>query len=130
MFTLDHIAITVRSLKEAVKFYEGLGFRVLKEKHKPELGVAYALLQFEGLTLELLTPLEGEPAEELKEVAERLRRHGLNHISLRVENLEEACRRLRDKNVRILAELKPPSGSKLAFFLDEEGNLFELIEKS
>jgi methylmalonyl-CoA epimerase len=138
MVTLDHVAITVRNLEEAVNFYSKiLGFQVLKVKEKPELGVAYALLQAGQTALEIVSPLEGEPStqEPVQEglegvVAKLCGRAGLNHVSLRVENLEEACEELKSKGVRILAEFKPAGGgSKLAFFADPEGNLIELIEK-
>ncbi len=138
MATLDHVALTVKDLGEAVKFYsEVLGFQVLKVKEKPELGVAYALLQAGQAVLEIISPLKGKPltqkpaGEGLEGVTAKLcRRAGFNHISLRVENLEEACERLKGRGVKILMELKPGGGgSKLAFFTDPEGNLVELVEK-
>lgn len=128
-FTLDHIAVTVRDLRRALEFYSKLlGLQVLKEKTKPELGVSYALLQGGNLTLEVLCP-SGDSSPEFREVALRLRRQGLNHLALQVENLEEASSRFREAGMRLVGELKPSKASKIAFLEDGEGNLFELIEK-
>ncbi|HID18390.1 TPA: VOC family protein [Candidatus Bathyarchaeota archaeon] len=138
MVKIDHVAITVGNLEEAVNFYSKiLGFQILKVKEKPELGVAYALLQAGQIALEIVSPLERKPSrqEPIQEglggvVAKLCGRVGLNHVSLRVENLEEACEELKGKGVNILAEFKPTGGgSKLAFFADPEGNLIELVEK-
>ena len=136
--SLDHVAITVKDLSRTVDFYsEVFGFSVLKRKEKPELGIAYAVLQAGEVTLELMAPLEGPPLRQtpvgygMEGIATKLREEaGLNHLSIRVKDLEKTCEELRSKGVGILAELKPTGGgSKLAFITDPEGSLIELIER-
>ncbi len=126
-------------MDKAIDFYSKIfGFSVKKVKEKIELGVMYAVLQAGYVTLELISPLKGNALDQQQVedglegvVAKLCGKVGLNHISLRVENLDEICEELKNKGIRLLALLKPSGGgSKQAFLTDPEGNLIELIQRS
>ena len=54
---LDHIAIVVHSIAEALPFYEGLGLKTLEIEIVEEQGVKVAKLDIGNTHIELLEPL-------------------------------------------------------------------------
>lgn len=136
---LDHCALTVKDLDRSLEFYSGLlGFPILNRKRKPESNVSYALVQAGQLTLEILSPLEGEPSPRkhlgggMEGVWGRiLETTGLNHISLLTDDIEETWRDLKGKGIQFAVNPHTTgSGSKIAFFTDPDGNLIELIQRA
>ena len=136
--TLEHIGITVKDLDKALKFYsEILGFPVLSRKENQELRVAYAQIQIGQAKLEILSPIEGEPSSPMpiesgmEGVGARIREMtGLNHLTIRVDDMEAIFERLGNEGVRFILEPRlTGTGSKIAFFTDPDGTLIELIQR-
>ena len=137
MVSLEHVAITVENLDKAMDFYSDVfGFSLLKKKQKSELGITYALLQTDNLRIELIEPLtknsDKEEIEENQELVTKLcNRKGLNHLSIRVKNLNEIADKLKKKGAKKIAELGSKDGSsKLIFYTDMDGNMIELIQNT
>jgi lactoylglutathione lyase len=137
MVSLEHVAITVGNLDKAIDFYSSVfGFSLLKKKQKSELGITYALLQTDNLRIELIEPLtkklDEEKIEEHQDLITKLcGRKGLNHLSIRVKNLNEIVDKLEKKGANKVAELGSKDGrSKLIFYADTEGNMIELIQNT
>jgi methylmalonyl-CoA/ethylmalonyl-CoA epimerase len=137
MVSLEHVAITVENLDKAIDFYSGVfGFSLLKMKQKSELGITYALLQTDNLRIELIEPSaknsDKKKIEENQDLVTKLcGRKGLNHLSIRVKNLNEIVDKLKNKGAKKVAELESKDGSsKLIFYADTEGNLIELIQST
>jgi len=135
MISLEHVAITVENLDKAIDFYSDVfGFSLLKMKKKSELGITYALLQTDNLRIELIEPLtknsDKKKIEENQDLVTKLcDRKGLNHLSIRVKDLNEITDRLKKKGAKKVAELGSKDGSsKLIFYADTEGNMIELIQ--
>jgi lactoylglutathione lyase len=137
MVSLEHVAITVENLETAIDFYCNVfGFSLLKKKQKSELGITYALLQTDNFRIELIEPLtknlDEEKIEEHQDLITKLcGRKGLNHLSIRVKNLNEIVDKLEKKGANKVAELGSKDGrSKLIFYADTEGNMIELIQNT
>ena len=138
MASVEHVAMTVADLDKAIEFYSKIfGFSLLKVKEKSELGITYALLQAGKIKLELITPLNESSSgpKRIEEGFESLSSNlceniGLNHLSIRVEDLDKICAELKDRGVEIISRIEPKEvGSRLALFKDNEGNIIELIQK-
>ena len=138
MASVEHVAMTVADLDKAIEFYSKIfGFSLLKVKEKSELGITYALLQAGKIKLELITPLKESSSgpKRIEEGFESLSSNlceniGLNHLSIRVEDLDKICAELKDRGVEIISRIEPKeAGSRMAFFKDNEGNFIELIQK-
>ena len=136
--TLEHIGITVKNLDKALKFYsEILGFPILSRKENQELKVAYAQIQIGQSKLEILSPIEGEPSSPtppekgMEGVGVKIREMtGLNHLTIRVDDMEAIFERLESKGIRFILEPRlTGTGSKIAFFTDPDGALIELIQR-
>ncbi|WP_455277610.1 VOC family protein [[Eubacterium] cellulosolvens] len=137
MVSLEHVAITVENLDKAIDFYSDVfGFSLLKKKEKSELGITYALLQNDNLRIELIEPLTinsvKENIEENQDLVTKLcDGKGLNHLSIKVKNLNEIVDKLEKKGAKKIAELGSKDGSsKLIFYADIEGNMIELIQST
>jgi len=138
MVSLEHVAITVENLDKAIDFYSDVfGFSILKMKKKSELGITYALLQTDNLRIELIEPLTKKISDKKKIeknqdlVTKLCDRKGLNHLSIRVKNLNEITDKLKKKGAKKVAELGSKDGSsKLIFYADTEGNMIELIQST
>ncbi len=127
---VDHIAIVVHSIEEALQIYEGaLGLELSDVKEVPEQGVKVAFLPVGESEIELVEPIttEGGVASFLEKRGE-----GLHHICLEVEDIEAALQDLRAKGL-CLIDRRPRQGAhgRVAFLHPKSthGVLIELIEK-
>ena len=127
---LDHLGIAVRSLAEAVEFYERvLGLKVSGYESVPQEKTNVAMLPAGESRIELL-----EATAEDSPVARFLAKHGegLHHVSLRVPDLAAAVEKLKAEGVRLISnEIKVGAGGHLYVFVHPSsagGVLLELCE--
>ncbi len=128
---IDHIAIAVQSIEEALKVYRDiLGLELKGVEEVPEQGVRVAFLPVGEARLELLEPLSAEsPVAKFLEK----RGEGIHHICLEVEDIEKTLRDLAGKGVTLIDE-QPRTGAhgrKMAFVHPRSlhGVLLELYQK-
>ncbi|HWP99011.1 MAG TPA: methylmalonyl-CoA epimerase [Vicinamibacterales bacterium] len=113
--TLDHVAVAVRDLAEALAFYrDALGLEIEGVEEVPSQGVRAHFVDLGGVRLELLEPLGADSP-----VARFLERRGpgLHHVTLRVDDIHAALARLRARGVRLIDEAPRPGahGALVAF---------------
>lgn len=129
---VDHIGIAVKDLQEAKKFYvEKLGLTHLPEDEVVEQQkVKVSFFPCGDSELELLesTSEDGPIAKFIEKNGE-----GVQHIALRVDNIEAALADLKEKGVRLIDE-KPrygAGGASIAFVHPKAtgGILLELSER-
>ena len=130
---IDHIGVAVKELEAALKFFteklgmDATGFETIEEQ---SVKVAFLPMDPGQGEIELLesTSEDGPVAKYIEKKGE-----GVQHIALRVDNLEEALKELKEKGVRLIDE-KPrygAGGAKIAFIHPKEtsGVLLELCER-
>jgi methylmalonyl-CoA epimerase len=127
---IDHIAIVVRSIEEALRVYEGaLSLELDNVKEVPEQAVRIALLPVGESEIELAEPLTTDSG--IAKFLEK-RGEGLHHICLEVDDIEAALHDLAAKGIRLIDE-QPRQGAhgRVAFLHPKSthGVLIELIEK-
>ena len=127
---IDHIAIAVHSIEEALQAYEGaLGLELADVGEVSEQAVRVAFLPMGESALELVEPLTSDSG-----VAKFLekRGEGIHHICFEVGDIEAALQNLAAKGVRLIDE-QPRQGAhgRVAFLHPKSthGVLIELIEK-
>lgn len=130
MKKIDHIAIAVHSIEEALQAYEGaLGLELAGVGEVPEQGVRVAFLPTGESELELVEPLASDSG-----VAKFLekRGEGIHHICFEVDDIEAVLQDLAARGVRLIDE-QPRRGAqgRVAFLHPKSthGVLIELIEK-
>lgn len=137
MFTvdrLDHIGIAVANLEEAKKFYtEMLGIEAKGEEVIDDQKVKVCFIPTGDSELELLesTSPDGPIA---KYIEKNNGRNGIQHVALRVDNIEQTIADLMAKGVRMIDE-KPRYGagnSSIAFVHPKAtgGVLVELCQRN
>ena len=101
MFSIDHLAIAVKSLSAAKDIYRKLGLNVSEEEVVDAEQVRLVMVPLGESRLELL-----EPTSENSPIARFIARRGegLHHISLRVPDLAAAVQRLKQNGVRLISE--------------------------
>jgi methylmalonyl-CoA/ethylmalonyl-CoA epimerase len=118
----------VRSLAEAVKAYEAVGFHVEKTHTVATEKVNTAFLPVGESHLELLEPTD--PSSVIARFLEK--RSGLHHVCLLVEDIEAALAALKARGVPLLDETPRPGagGCRVAFLHPKaaSGVLLELKE--
>ena len=128
---LDHIGIAVKNMDEALAFYrDTLGISSVGEEVIEEQNVKVAFLPLGDTELELLesTSPDGPVAKFIEKRGE-----GIQHIALRVENIEEALNELKEKDFRLIDQ-QPRYGAgnaKIAFLHPKAtgGILLEISER-
>jgi len=128
---VDHIGIAVPNLEEALKFYEGvLGVKSTGVEEVKEQKVKVCFLPSGDSELELLesTAPDGPIAKFIESKGA-----GIQHIALRVDNIEAALAELKAKGIKVIDE-KPrygAGGAKIAFLHPKAtgGVLLELCER-
>jgi methylmalonyl-CoA/ethylmalonyl-CoA epimerase len=127
---IDHIAIAVQSLTEALEVYSGLlGLPVSVVEEIVEQKTRVALLPIGESRIELL-----EPTADDSPVARFLARRGegIHHICFRVEDLAEELERLKSAGMRLIDEhpMIGAGGCRIAFLHPSAANgvLIELSQ--
>ena len=128
---VDHIGIAVKDIEQAKKFYtEFLGMKALGEEVVEEQKVKVCFIPCGDSEIELLesTSPDGPIAKHSEKKGE-----GIQHIALRVDNIEAAIADLMAKGVRMIDE-KPrygAGGAKIAFVHPKStgGILLEISER-
>lgn len=124
---LNHIAIAVPDLDQAVSFYRDvLGGSVSKADDLPEHGVTTVFVDLGNTKLELLYPLG-----ETSPIAKFLEKNpigGIHHFCLEVEDVAVASRILQEKGIRPLGDPKIGAHGKPVIFLHPKDCLGCLVE--
>lgn len=129
---LDHVGVAVKNLDEAVGVYRDvLGFKLEGVHVLTERKVRVAFFSTGGESrVELLEPLGSDsPVAKFLET----RGEGIQHIAVRVKNIEAVLERLKREGVALIDE-KPRvgvEGTKIAFVHPKSthGVLLELVMK-
>lgn len=128
---IDHIGIAVKNLEETLKFYEEvLGIKCVGTEVVEEQKVKTAFLPIGDTKIELLeATAEDSPIAKFIEK----RGEGVQHIAYRVENIEKALDKVKEKGIRLIDEKprKGAGGAKIAFLHPKStyGVLIELCER-
>ena len=127
---IDHIGIAVKNLAESSKLYEMLGIASagVEEVAEQKVRVSFFSVGAAEIKLKESTAPDGPVARYIEKNGE-----GIQHIALRVDNLEEALAELKARGVRLIDE-KPrygAGGAKIAFIHPKAtgGVLLELSER-
>jgi methylmalonyl-CoA epimerase len=129
---LDHVGVAVKNLDEAISVYRDiLGFKLEGIHVLTERKVKVAFLSTGGeASIELLEPLGSDsPVAKFLES----RGEGIQHVAVKVENIEVALEELKRKGVTLVDD-KPRAGAegkKIAFVHPKstKGVLLELCEE-
>lgn len=128
---VDHIGIAVKSIDEAAKFWEGvLGLKITAREEVAAQKVITAFIPCGDSEVELLesTAEDGPIAKFIEAKGE-----GIQHVALRVDNIEEALAELKEKGVRLIdqAPRGGAGGAQIAFLHPKAtgGVLLELCQR-
>ena len=130
---VDHIGIAVNDLKEVGSFWESIGLKSTGEETVEEQKVTTGFYPTaNGAEIELL----GATADDspiAKFIEKNGGRGGIQHIALRVDNLENALADLKEKGVKLIDEKprKGAGGAMIAFIHPKatHGVLLELCQR-
>lgn len=129
-YNLDHVAIAVRDLDEALSEYKRLyGSEPLYRELVPEQGVEEAMVAVGGSFIQLLQPLS--PDSPVGRFISR-RGEGLHHVALAVADIDSALEHLRSEGADLIDD-EPRlggRGARIAFLHPRAfaGTLVELVE--
>lgn|SRR5689334_4121836 len=130
---IDHIAIIVRNLEQALVFYrDTLGITPGEIKEVPSEQVRIAFLPMGGpggSEIELIEPTT--PDSSLTKFLEK-RGEGLHHVCLEVDNIDAALAEMQEKGAPVLDKQPRVAAEGRAIFLHPKGTngvLLELLEK-
>ena len=130
---IDHVAIIVRNIEQALVFYrDTLGIIPSEIKEVPTEQVRIAFLPMggpDGSELELIEPIT--PNSSLTRFLEK-RGEGLHHICLEVADIDAALAEMQEKGVPVLDKQPRIASGGRAIFLHPKGTngvLLELLEK-
>ena len=131
---IDHIAIIVRDIEQALVFYrDTLGITPGEIKEVPGEQVRIAFLPLGGpggSEIELIEPTT--PDSSLTKFLEK-RGEGLHHVCLEVENIDAALAEMQEKGAPVLDKQPRNAAEGRAIFLHPRGTsgvLLELLERS
>ena len=130
---IDHVAIIVRNIEQALAFYrDTLGITPSEIKDVPTEQVRIAFLPMGGpggSEIELIEPTA--PDSSLAKFLEK-RGEGLHHICLEVDNIDAALSEMREKGAPVLDKQPRIAAEGRAIFIHPKGTngvLLELVER-
>ena len=119
-----HVAIICSDYPKAKAFYiDKLGFQLIREVYRPEIGDYLRMLKLGETTLELF--IKPNYPERVTDPEAK----GLRHLAFHVENVEDAVKWLRGLGIETepIREDKV-NGGRFAFFKDPDGLPLEVHE--
>ena len=125
---IDHLGIAVRSLDEAVPYYEkALGLKCEHREEVPSQKVRTAFFTVGEVHLELLEPTD--PESPIAKFLEKNPAGGIHHIAFGSDNVEAQLKQAAGAGVRLINE-KPfeGAGGKLVAFLHPKSTFGVLTE--
>lgn len=128
---IDHVAIAVNNVDEAVKEYkQAFGINEVEFETVETEGVRVAILHLKNSRIELMEPTRDDsPIKKFLTT----KGEGLHHIALETDGIESEVERMKDCGIRFLGEIKPGSrGTKVTFIHPKSlhGVLAELCSHS
>jgi len=130
---IDHVAIIVRNLEQALLFYRdtlGISPREVKDVPTEQVRIAFLPLGGPGGSeIELIEPTV--PASNLNTFLEK-RGEGLHHVCLEVDDIDAALQEMQDKGTPVLDQQPRLAADGRAIFLHPKGThgvLLELLER-
>ena len=130
---IDHVAIVVRDLEAALRFYHGtLGVAPARILDFPREGVKIAFLPLGGQGGSEIELLEStDPASGVARFLEK-RGEGLHHLCLEVEDIDEALAELTAAGAAVLDATPRPTAEGRGIFVHPKGTggvLLELVQR-
>jgi methylmalonyl-CoA/ethylmalonyl-CoA epimerase len=126
---IDHIAIAVKSVDEAVKDYQSvLNIDQLEFEDVPNEKVKVAMLELEDTRIELMEPTSAD--SPIKKFLDE-RGEGIHHIAITADDIEKDVAKASEKGMKMLGGLRSGSyGRKITFIHPKSlhGVLTELCE--
>lgn len=112
---IDHVAIAVNNLDEAVKEYQNvLGVSEVEFETVEGEGVRVAILNLNNSRIELMEPTRD--SSPIKKFLEK-RGEGLHHIALETGEINEEVNRMKSKGVRFLGDVRQGSRETMITFI-------------
>ncbi len=107
---LNHVAIAVTDLEDAVKVYrDRLGAAVSGVRPQPDHGVTTVFVELPNTKIELLEPLG--PDSPIEKFLERNPAGGIHHLCYEVEDIIAARDKLMSEGARVLGDGEPRIGA-------------------
>jgi methylmalonyl-CoA/ethylmalonyl-CoA epimerase len=111
---IDHVAIAVNNLDDAVKEYQtALGIKEVEFETVESEGVRVAILHLDNSRIELM-----EATKETSPIKKFLttKGEGLHHIALETDGIDGEVDRMKECGIKFLGEVRPGSrGTKITF---------------
>lgn len=127
---VDHIAIAVKSLDEALSVFENLfGLKAAHIEELPDHGVKVAAIPIGDGEIELLEPID--PEGGVAKFIER-RGEGIHHLCLEVDNIDEELKSLAERGVELIDKVgRKGLAGKVGFLHPRaaKGVVIELAQK-
>ena len=130
-FSIDHTAISVSNLDISLKFYtEILVFICERIIDIPDGNGRIALLNKDDFTIEMFQFVDAQPYPNIDGILiDDLKKIGVKHIALRVQDIRAAALFLKEKEVEFINEpVKGARGYYRFFIKDPDGIPLELTE--
>ena len=128
---IDHVGIGVTDIEDAIRTYQGLGFKLSGRDRVDSQKVEIAFFQIGESYIELIAATEAD-SPIAKFIAKNAGRGGLQQLAITVTDIEAELARLKAEGYTLINESPVPGahGTKVAFVhpKDTEGVLLELCE--
>ncbi|MEX0764287.1 MAG: methylmalonyl-CoA epimerase, partial [Nitrosopumilaceae archaeon] len=111
---IDHVAIAVNNVEEAVKEYkQAFGISEVEFETVEAEGVRVAILHLKDSRIELMEPTRDDsPIKKFLTT----KGEGLHHVALETDGIESEVERMKGCGIRFLGEIRPGSrGTKVTF---------------
>ena len=120
---IEHIGIAAKDTTALAHWYcDTLGFRIVTQSN--DTPPSYFVAAPNGAMLEIISANQAPPTEH------EPRDPGIRHIAIGVDDFEGTVAELEAKDVTFTGDvINLPSGGKVVFFTDPEGNLLHLVHR-
>ena len=128
----DHIHIKCHDIEAAERFYREMFDAKTVERYAIR-DTTSIMMELGGTFVILTNPEKGEVLESAGKPRQKpMIRYGLGHAGIRVKNLDETARILREKGAEFLWEPRDSKGGRIrvAFIRGPEDDVIEIVQRN
>ncbi len=131
MFSLHHIAISVKDIEKSVSFYQKLGFREVLRYISEDNSLIIVNMKLGEVFLEIFHFSQFKENPQLdKELWDNLKIVGIKHFALKTEDIYKTLKELKKAGIASpsTSVKKGRTGILYFFIKDPDGNFVEIVQ--
>jgi len=129
MFSIHHVALTVKDLDKSIEFYSLFGFKPITSPISIDENLKVVHLKKDNFILEIFSFERLKPHNK-NELLKDLKKAGFRHIAFKVDDINKVLMKMKEYGLakEDITVKKGKTGILYFFITDPDGNFVEIVQ--